>query len=211
MNSDVINCFWMRDEFSEQRGDWQTNASIDIPGADLLGDDSAITAMQATPLGMPPTDFDVKCIYDSRPLNGYDFNFSASQEITSNVPWSFNFDVPNGYRIVPREWDVFFDTPIATQSSNSTVTLTQQNAGVPNNSGIIVGMGTGSRPIKSFFVCEENTQFGISGIVGMGSNATQTTNLSVNVYGNLIPVTEVSLPFCVANDITKLANTMLSE
>ena len=34
--SDVVCFWWQREEFAEQRGDWQTGASLDIPGADLL-------------------------------------------------------------------------------------------------------------------------------------------------------------------------------
>jgi hypothetical protein len=156
--------------------------------------------MQQAPLGEPPSAFDVRSTYDSRPVNAYDFNYSAflpSQNLI-NTPWEFTFNVPNGYRAVPRKWDVFYDTPPSGPSYNSTVTLLQQGAAVPNNGPIIIGMGT-SDPIESFFICEENTTFGISGNVVGTVNSTQDSVISVNVYGNLIAVSEVALPFSVAN------------
>jgi|ERR1700677_1281289 len=214
MNTDVVCYWWMRGEFAEQRGDWQTGASLDVPGADLLQDDSSVAQMQVTPLGEPPSDFDVRCVYDSRPVNGYDFNFSAFQASSniSNVPWNFTFTVPNGYRAVPRKWDVFYDTPPSgIPSYQSTVTLIQNQAAVPYNGPIIVGMGTGDAPIDSFFVCEENTTFGISGSVTDVPNSTHATAISVNVYGNLIPVTEVAPPFAVTNQIKNLNAELLAD
>lgn len=214
--SDVICCWWMRDEFAEQRGEWQTNASLDVPGADLLGQEAATQAMQATPLTPPDVDFEVRSVYDSRPINGYDFNFSGTAEIDVNSSetgtWNVTFDVPTGYRAVPREWDVFFDIPPTVIASKNVVSIQQQNANIPNNGPIIVGMGTGARPIKTFFVCEENTTFGIEGTLTNSANSTQTTTISVNCYGNLIPVSDCALPFTIADQLKnpRLLNTLLN-
>ena len=219
MNTDVICSFWMRDEFAEQRGDWQTNASLDIPGADLLQDDASVAAMQAAPLTTPSVDFEVRSVYDSRPINAYDFNFSAATNFTSPADpgtvatWQATFTVPTGYRAVPRDWEVLFDEPPTGIASASTVTLQQNGAAIPNNGPIIVGMGTGSRPIKSFFVCEENTTFGIQGEIDVGVNSTQASTISINVHGNLIPVSDCALPFAIADQLQnpKLLNSLLSD
>jgi hypothetical protein len=208
MNSDVVNCFWMRDEFAEQRGDWQTNASLDLPGADLLQDDAAVSAMQQAPLTMPPSDFSVRSVYDSRPVNGYDFNFSAVTQATlvtnstSAAVWFVNFNVPNGYRAVPRDWKIWLDPPAAPgPSSASTVSLTQNGAAVPNNQDIIIGNGT-TDPIESFFVCEENTTFGVTGATTLIPRDNDPVNVNVNVHGNLIPVDANALPYAIANQET---------
>ena len=216
--SDVICCFWMRDEFAEQRGDWQTNASLDLPGADLLQDDASVSAMQSAPLTTPSVDFEVRSVYDSRPINAYDFNFSGASEF--NAPsfpgtvatWQITFTVPTGYRAVPREWDVFFDDPPDIKASDNVVSLQQNGANIPNNGPIIVGSGTGARPIKSFFVCEENTTFGIQGAVTLGINSTQSSTISVNVHGNLIPVSDCALPFTIADQLQNpiLLNNLLN-
>jgi hypothetical protein len=218
MTSDVICSWWMRGEFAEQRGDWQTNASLDIPGADLLGQEASTQAMQATPLTPPNVDYEVRSVYDSRPINAYDFNFSAATEFTSPpdpgtiATWEATFTVPTGYRAVPRDWDVFFDTPPNVIASKSTVTLQQQGAAVPNNGPMIIGMGTGPTPIKSFFICEENTTFGIQGSINVGVNSTQSSTISINVHGNLIPVTDCALPFTIADQLKNptLVNKLLN-
>jgi hypothetical protein len=193
--NDYIMHWWERDEFSEQRGDFQTGASWDQPGSDLLQDHASLTAMQSAPLGEPPTDFDVRCVFDSRIVNGYDFNFAAN--ISGSYPgygWSANFKVPTGYRAIPRKWSVQFDLPPTGIAANSTATIQQNGAALPNNT-VIIGMGT-DEPIETFFLCEENTSFGIAGI---NSNASVTFTGNVNVYGNLIPVTSVALPLAVSN------------
>jgi hypothetical protein len=182
----------MRGEFAEQREEWQFGAEYEQPGADLLQDDARVAAMQAAPLGEPQSDFDVRCVYDSRPVNGYDFNFSEQVSISSGVSWTATFNVPNGYRIVPRKWQVQFDSLPLGPLAGNIVSLQQNGADVPNNGPIIVGMGT-DEPIESFYLCEENTTFGITGVTQ------QSTNANVNVYGNLIPVTDVALPLSVSN------------
>ena len=199
-HKDDVLFWWQKGEFADQRGDVQTGASYDQPGSDLLQDDTSIAQMQQAPLGEPPTAFDVRSVYDSRPVNGYDFNYSGSlpSQNLYNNPWTIEFNVPNGYRAVPRKWDVFYDTPPSGPSYNSTVTLLQQGAAVPNNGPIIIGMGTND-PIESFFLCEENTTFGITGNVVFTGNGTSDSVISVNVQGNLIPVSEVALPFSIAN------------
>jgi hypothetical protein len=187
--------WWQREEFADQIGDYQATSVYEIPGADLVGQAAATAAMFQSPIGEPPTDFDVRCVFDSRIVNGYDFNFSAAIAGTSSAGWSATFTVPNGYRIVPREWTVQFDNVFSGASANSTATIEQQGAAVPYNQNIIIGMGT-DEPIKTFFLCEENTTFGIAGFNG---NAITPYTGSITVYGNLIPVTDVALPLSVSN------------
>lgn len=191
--NDAVLFWWMRDEFAEQQQDWQYPAVYEQPGADLLNDSSSLNSMQAAPLGEPPSDFDVRCVYDSRIVNAYDFNYSfVFPNASSGLPWQVAFNVPNGYRAVPRKWAVEFDVLPVGPLGENIVSLQQNNANVPNNANIIVGLGT-DEPIESFFLCEENTTFGLSGVVNAN------TNVNVNVYGNLIPVTDVALPLSVSN------------
>lgn len=198
--------WWQRGEFDEQRQDWQAEASFEQPGSDLLQDASSTQAMLEAPLGEPKSDFDVRCVYDSRVVNGYDFNYSAAITGSSSVGWEATFNVPNGYRIVPREWIVQFDTVFSGQAKNSTATIQQGGAALPNNGPIIIGMGTND-PIKTFFLCEENTTFGIA---GFNFNANTGYTGAVTVYGNLIPVTDVALPLAVSNQQKMLSATTLS-
>jgi hypothetical protein len=199
--------WWERGEWQDEVGDVQAPADLSAPsGLDLSSAQADTAAMEATPLGEPKINFDVRCVYDSRPVNGYDFNFSASVGLVpagTGFTWAATFNVPNGYRIVPREWEIIFDqTPpagiINASLSASTATILQNQAGLPNNQNIIVGMGTAD-PIKTFFICEENTTFGIQGFTPFAP-AGNPGFANINVYGNLIAVTEVALPFAVANE-----------
>lgn len=192
---DAVMFWWMRGEFAEEREEWQSHADFDQPGSDLLTDDASVAAMEVTPLGEPSTDFDVRCVYDSRIVNGYDFNFSAAILTGSSSEWSAEFNVPNGYRIVPRKWSVQFDQVVTGPAAQSTATIMQNGAALPNNQNIIIGMGT-DNPIETFFLCEENTTFGISGV---NNNAPTAITVNVNVYGNLVPVSNVALPLSVSN------------
>jgi len=196
--------WWNRDEFAEQREDWQASASYEIPGADLLQDAASTTDMLSAPLGEPRVDYDVRCVYDSRPINGYDFNFSATN-FTIGGNWSFQFVVPAGYRAVPREWEVAFDVVIPGSAVNSTASIQQNGAQLPNNGPIFVGMGT-DEPIKTFFVCEENTTFGIAGSNTNIGGAVAEARVLINVYGNLIPVSDVALPLAIANENKRCAS-----
>lgn len=195
--------WWEIGEFAEQRGDYQAPASLDESGADVLQADASIGAMLQTPLGEPPSNFDVRAVYDSRPVNAYDFNYSASPSTTGSGAngWVATFQVPNGYRAVPRKWSIHYDTIAGGASANSTASIQQGGAALPNNANIIVGMGT-DEPIETFFLCEENTSFGITGINSniLTLNPGQNYTANVNVWGNLIAVTDVALPFSIANE-----------
>jgi hypothetical protein len=155
--------------------------------------EAASKSMQSTPVGSPPTLFDVRCIFDSRPANAYDFNFISTRG-SSGTGVVFTFPVPNGYRAVPREWTVAYDLiPVATP--NQITGVCQANgADVPNNIAYI-GSGT-TLPIRSFYVVEENATFGMR-IIDPGGLI--SGNVLLQVYGNLLPVTGVALPFEVTN------------
>jgi hypothetical protein len=194
--------WWARGEYEDVVGNYQADAGLsDTAGADLINSAASITAMESTPIGEPPADFSTVAVYDSRPVNGYDFNIS--QIVSAVYPgtgaistWSVTFDVPNGYRMVPREWEIYLDGFPGGSPLNSTCIITQNNAGIPNSTQLVVGAGT-TRPIKTFFICEENTIFGATGQIAL--LPAYTGQVYIAVYGNLLPVTDVPLPFSVCN------------
>lgn len=194
--------WWKLQEYAYEIGDIQAPADMrDTNVGDVLGDNEAISSMQIAPIGEPPQDYDVVAVYDSRPVNGYDFNISlhASNVVSSaNVTFSATFVCPNGYRMVPREWDIHYDNPAPGSAINSTVTIQSNGANLPYNGPIVIGSGTQS-PIKTFFVVEENNTFGITGINTNFSTGGTSSAVVINVHGNLIPVTDVPLPFTVTN------------
>lgn len=203
--NDYVQFWWMREEFADQQQDWQTGASWDQPGADLLQDAASISGMLSAPLGEPPTDFDVRCVYDSRIINSYDFNFTATISGSSTAGWSAQFIVPVGYRAVPRKWAVQFDQLLTGPSGNSIATIQQNGGDLPNNT-VCIGMGT-DEPIETFFLCEEQTTFGIAGFNSNPPSNGGVFTGSVNVYGNLIPVSSLALPLAASNQILGVAQT----
>src|SRR5271154_6175872 len=132
-NGNYVLWWWQRGEHEEQRGDFQASSCFEVPGADLLQDSASEVAVLATPLGEPPTDFSVRSVYDSRPINGYDFNFSANtiQPLGGGVV-TFNFNVPQGYRAVPRKWEILLTQPTTLSSADeNTISFTTNGASVP--------------------------------------------------------------------------------
>jgi hypothetical protein len=65
-----------------------------------------------------------------------------------------------------------------------------------DNGPIEIEMGT-FFPIESFFVCEENTTFGLRGTTNLIGSTAQA--ITVNVWGTLIAVSDAALPFSIAN------------
>lgn len=166
------------------------------PGGDLLAVAEQIGAMQSAPLAESGDQYDARSIFDSRPPNAFDGQFSGSVAAVSGTAWEILFNAPLGYRVVPREWQVSYDNPGSGAIGNSTVTLLLNGSAVPYNNNIAIGPGT-SDPIESFYLVEEGATFGISGessnLPGAGTTA------YVNVRVNLIPVTLDQLPFSVVN------------
>lgn len=70
------------------------------------------SGLENAPLGSPVQDYDVRSVFDSRPVNGFDFNQSFSANITPYAGGNFtNFGqsmvVPAGYIAVLREIEFF--------------------------------------------------------------------------------------------------------
>lgn len=193
--------WWERQEWSSERGDVQAPPdSSGINAGDLSNADTAVAEMQRTPLGEPKTEYDVRSIYDSRPVNAYDFNFSQvvnSTFGTLGTSFLITFQTPTGYRAVPKEWDVQLSPPY-TGNVPATTQLFLQQGGLDllNNGPIEIGMGT-FFPIKSFFICEEQTTFGVRGTTNLIGSVAQP--ITVKVWGTLIAVSDAALPFSIAN------------
>jgi len=190
--------WWFRQEFADQRGDGQ--ADTDFSQSDVNYDQAYLDHMVSSPIGEPQGDYDVRSVYDSRPVNAYDFNFSGFATYTIGITpigWEVQFTVPPGYRAIPKEWSVWYDRPAINPASASTVSVLQNGTNLPNNQNIIIGQGT-TLPLKTFFICEEGTTFGMTG-TQQSAGTPITTNVNVQVWGTLIPVSEVALPYTAAN------------
>lgn len=185
-------------EYSPEIRDTQTGSTLDnVNASDLIAVSGATQAAGQAPLGEPPPNYDVRATFDSRFVNAYDFNMSTSAPATSAAPWVIEFTVPLGYRAIPRRWEVIYQGitgPIS--PADSTVTLQSNGVSLPYNGPIIIGSGG---TVRSFFLCEEGSTFGMTGFNGDAPSSNVT--VSINVYGNLIPTSDVQLPYMAANRI----------
>lgn len=154
-----------------------------------------------TAIGDPPTMFDVRSVYDARPVSAYDFNFAATQESSSAANLFLRFTVPSGFRAVVRRYSIqFYATPFAI-GPDILFFPQAYDADVPNNQFMI---GSGNDDIRTFFLVEENATFGAR----VGNPFGYDLEPILHVYGNLLPVTGVSLPYEIANhDKTILPKT----
>lgn len=157
--------------------------------------------MITTPPGEPPIDYDVRSVFDSRPINGIDFNFTDSAGISSATAWTVNVEVPEGYVAVLRGARHFLNPAPATLTSRSDVlaTLLVNEIQQPSNRDIPVGVQ--SDDIMRFFVLiDELNTMGIT----FTSSATITSSTGyVTFFGNLISKTGRPVPFEVANPVPR--------
>lgn len=169
----------------------QLPADLTDPSGRLAGEKER--AVQVAAPGEPPVLYDVRCVFDSRPVNAYDGNFS---QIVGEVGTTITarFLVPSGYRAIPREWRVNFDTPPVALITDLQAFVQANDADLPNNN-FYVGAGT-SVPFKTFFLVEENAAFGLR-ITDV--NGVIVGNTIIEVWCNLLPVTGVALPFEATN------------
>jgi hypothetical protein len=152
-------------------------------------------AMARAPIGEPKSAFDVRCTYDSRPLNGFDFNLTQIFEESTDTTITASFLVPVGYRAVPRKWRIVFVPATLYEVSEVTVFFTNNGADVPYNS-VCIGNGT-TDPLDTFYLAEESSPFGCR--IVLTPPVVVLAGLVVQVYGNYLPVTNVALPFEVTN------------
>lgn len=162
---------------------------------------ASTAAMEAAPPGEPPNPYDVRCVYDSRPPNAFDFNVSILSGMPSGVGQAITvaFQVPPGYRWVPREWDITFEPIIAGPIENVIVSLQANGANLPYDQGLLLGGAGTSHPIKSFFLVDEQQTFGV--LIQNNTAISSAVKIIVNVYGNSLPITDVSLPYEVTNKV----------
>ncbi len=89
------------DEFKSDEQHSQLTANTHSIASDIaIATDSGDQA-DVAPLGTPPKGYDVRAVYDSRPVQGYDFNIAVSTALGETNPF-VSMTVPNGYIAVLR-------------------------------------------------------------------------------------------------------------
>lgn len=186
-------------EFWREHGDTQLPAEPRSVGAsDMRQASAARTAMAGAPLGSPPTDYDVRSVYDSRPVSAFDFNIVVSMAVSGGCVTATPafFTVPQGYVAVLREVETWVDPPVAMSlRADVTVSLQINGSDVPYNVAIPVGNGT-LENIKCFAIADEYQQMGVLFPTFPTPGA---YTLYAQLYGNFILKTGRPAQFEIAN------------
>lgn len=190
------------DEWINQR-ERQFPADLTPLPTDMRNAGAAEQAFNAAPIGEPPADFSVRSIYDSRPVQGFDFNQILSTGATSVASSEVSFDVPPGLVAVVRKVHIWIEPLIVlTSRSNVLFSLATQHARVQYNENIPVG-DENLQPLEFFLIVDENQSVGAF----VTLNVPSAINVFMHFYGNFLVKTGRAAPFEIANKVgeTKLA------
>lgn len=158
--------------------------------------------MRITPAGEPPKAFDVRAVYDSRPVQGFDFNITVAHE-GSGTAVITEFVVPKGYVAVLREVHHSFDPPFAFNSRNDVkMTLTKNHADVSYNVDIPVGIESDDI-VKCFVIADESEILGARYTITNAPLAGVATY--TQFYGNFLIKTNAPKEFEIANHAARIA------
>jgi hypothetical protein len=157
-------------------------------------------SIEGLPLGTPPVDYDVRSVYDVRPIGAYDFNILVSVAVGSTAT-SFvaDFAVPSGFVCVLREVEAFFDTSPTglVNYTDGRVSLTRDKVDYVNNK--LIPMGSHSRIIKTFLLADEFQMVGAKFTLGTGLAPVFSDTFYALMYGNMIPKLGRPYPYEIAN------------
>lgn len=154
-----------------------------------------------TPLGAPPVDYDVRSVYDVRPIAAFDFNICNQKTFDSLTPKLIEMTVPPGFVCVLRKIDLWFEpNPIGSLRSNYNWSLALNGANVNYNENVFFGVAVDDEDV--FLLADENNR------VGVRFSGTTVANLEtivgfVRFYGTFQLKTEVPLPFEIANPMAR--------
>lgn len=156
--------------------------------------------MERVKPGEPPIDFTVRSVYDSRPVQGQDFNITAIvTQIVQPGNNDCSFTVPQGYVAVVRRLHHFVTNPpvgVGINRSDALCSILLDNADYPYNKNIPVGWESDDI-VNLFMIADEfqtvTTRFVFSAVV------LETSALYVTFYGNLLLKTGRPAQFEIAN------------
>jgi len=184
---------------------------MENPNAEFVGRDVPLDAdtrfvapggesHEGLPLGTPPVDYDVRSVYDVRPIGAYDFNILTQVAVGSGATaFIADFQVPSGFVCVLREVEAFFDTAPAdvTNYIDGRVTFTRDKVDYVHNQ--LIPMGPHSRIIKTFLLADEFQMVGAKFSLGSGAQPSFSEIFYALMYGNFIPKLGRPYPYEIAN------------
>lgn len=149
-----------------------------------------------TPVGTPPVCYDVRSVFDSRPINAFDFHITGFGAIAStDHSVVVEMTVPEGYCAILRGIEIWFEpTPLGVNRSDVFFSLQLNGGNYPYNS---LPIGPGTTDLLPMFMLAD--EFNRIGALITFSNFSADAGCYVHFYGNFLLKTERALPFEVAN------------
>lgn len=156
-------------------------------------------ALNQTPLGTPPDCYDVRSVYDSRPVNATDFNIIGSFNFVGEgaVTTIIDMEVPEGYIGVLRQVHVWFEPVYGQNRSDVSASFTLNGADVPYNQNLFVGGDTDD--LETFILGNEFNRLGLRITLNDGLLPDDDFMCYVKFYGNFLLKSNRPLPAEIAN------------
>lgn len=218
----------LSEELADERGELDSYSTRQLSGdvpADIQVGRSAIDAVRSTGIGSPNIDFQVRSTFDSRPVNGRDFNLWFAAEKNTEIGHTdfeltvFNrcFQVPRGLVCVLRAVTVLqapgddlgdlFDGTLQVLIDNTvreppTVRL-GPSIGVPGGDTVLsqepIPYHNGV-PVDTFLIADENIFVGLDlNPILLGFQTDYNSMLRVGFHGTFLQKTGVPAQFQIAN------------
>ena len=157
-------------------------------------------SMQTAPKGSPIADYTVRSTYDSRPIQGTDFNWyiSGTAHYAAETPTptlALAYSVPQGYVAVLKKVHWWIDTPLILTSRAQVAIALQVNGGNQlGNEFIPVG---NEADIDTFIIADEFSRLGL--LATSTAWLSGGTPIAAILYGNLLQKTGRPATFEIAN------------
>lgn len=159
----------------------------------------------AKAIGSPPVEQHVRAVFDSRPINSYDFR----QLVTDSTGYAAAFlstmqmQVPPGYIAILREYMIsFFTGAGVVVAAASSTTVGPCRNGIPlawAAATLEPSMHAPGAPITCFSLADEKEFLGVM-VNYSAVPAPAITSIKVELYGNLIPKREgIAMQFAVGS------------
>lgn len=185
------------DEREAQNRQLPATVKVNLGGKTLA---TARADLARTPLGAPPVDYDVRSVYDVRPVGAFDFNICEQQAFdTTTGNLTVEMTVPEGLVAVLREIDVWFEpNPSGPLRSDYNWSLVLNGGDVNYNTNVFFGVGINNQ--KVFLLANENNRIGVR--FGASSLDTFANVVGfVQFHGTFQLKSNVPLPFEIANPV----------
>lgn len=138
----------------------------DTAGNVAQGSTAAKTAaLTSARLGAPPDCYDVRSVFDVRPVNGFDFNIEVSEVFEQGIETAstvrLEFIVPDGFVCVLRSVDIWFEPNPENAENRSDVyfALTRDRGTYAYNAHMSIGVASDTFPV--YMLADEYMKVGV--------------------------------------------------